>query len=75
MTDRPPPNQLDNVANLVGSAVGDIRQKLVEEAWFGRALSGENPPTYYELVRAMYGPPSSTTEPKNTKSPSVDLDR
>ncbi len=52
-----PPHFTDNLANLVGGAVSDIRQKLVEEAWFGRATASELP-NYYESFWQRHGPPN-----------------
>lgn len=56
---RKPPPAGESLADLLGGAVTDIRQKLVEEAWFGRALSGQDQPTYYDMTRSIYGEPKS----------------
>lgn len=76
MTDHQKPHiRDDSLSNAVGGAVADIRQKLVEEAWFGRAISGQNAPTYYEMVRAMYGEPKGQSPDSplhERKSPDID---
>lgn len=39
-----------NLSEAIGSAVDDVRQKLIEEAWFGRPVAaGEQRPISVQL--------------------------
>jgi hypothetical protein len=70
---RKPPPEHNTLANLVGGIVADIREKLVEEAWFGRPLTGNNPiPHFYEIMWKPHEPVVSH-EPHQT--PEQDIDR
>ncbi len=37
----PPPERTDSFAAIIGNIVNDVREKLVEEAWYGRTLGGQ----------------------------------
>lgn len=70
-----PPRFTDSLANLIGEAVGDIREKLVEEAWFGRPTAPR--PGFDEMTRALYGQSADHAPARETpfKSPDIDMDR
>lgn len=58
----PPPDRTQTLANVIGDIVTDIRQKVVEEPWYGRDTSVK--PTGYPdlgygrgpIVTNFYGP-------------------
>lgn len=64
-----PPRFTDSLANLIGDALGDIREKLVEEAWFGRPVAR---PDFDEAVKSIYGVVSAV---ELAPSREIDIDR
>jgi len=70
-TRRPPPDLADSLANFTSNAVADIREKLVEEAWFGRSLGRNDRPSFDDMVRAVYG----AEEPRRTEHQSLEKSR
>lgn len=66
----------DNVANLFGDAVADIRHKLVEEAWFGRELGCGRGVSEGQSVQTAYGSSvGPTIDRVETGSLGIDLSR
>lgn len=51
MARRPPPENTRTLGDIVHGIVADIREKVVEEPWFGRALEPGKPiPHFYEVM-------------------------
>lgn len=62
----------DHLAQFIGSAVADVREKLVEEAWFGRASASQERVSE-EMSVILSQHPESVPAP--AVAPSSDLDK
>ncbi|MDO9223601.1 MAG: hypothetical protein Q7U20_07805 [Caulobacter sp.] len=63
----------DTLANLIGDVVGDIRDKLVEEAWFGRPISNRAEVAFYDDLWTKRGGAEEVARPSET--PEIEFDR
>ena len=64
----------DHLGNLIGDAVTDIRGKLVEEGWFGRAL-GEGRSDYEAMLKAWHGEAPERGRGEPSRDPEIDMER
>jgi hypothetical protein len=60
----------ETLANLIGEAVTDIRNNVVEESWFGRHTTSERPTDYEQFLPN----PGSHSEPKSPNGQEQDID-
>ena len=53
-----------SLADGIGNAIRDVREKVLEEPWYGRATSPhENAPNTLQDLRDLYGVQPAQTEP------------
>ena len=67
----------DSIAQGVGEAVADIRQKVVEEGYFGRAVTqlDVDAPQWPEPTEPELGAQEPARDIEQEHSPDLDLDR
>ena len=67
----------DEFTKGFGDAVADIREKVVEEPWYGRAVSDRDgaAPQWPESRDASQGGSFGSLTQEQDKAPDVDIDR
>ena len=69
----PKRNLTDTLANLIGDAIGDVRGKLIEEAWFGRPINDKAEIAHYEDLWFRQGGPEESA--REQPDPEMEIDR
>ena len=62
----------DTLANLIGEAVTDIRQSVVEEGWFGRKTTAT--PNFYDSMWGRHGHFAEPDQRDRSPDRSPDID-